>query len=173
MRINRIPRKVSLVLLLVTALVLSSLMIAAAQPTDGRINQIAHLGGAAVYCVDENFNPSNNYGDGGIRVLDIDGQELLFVPAAEIDAAGEFPAEPVVLGEASGPYGPMTLYLLPNNDFQLNGVDEHGKEFAFPWRGCAGVGPAAPASVGTSAPGSPMPTMIPTISPESTPEVFA
>jgi hypothetical protein len=114
--------------------------------SDGRINQIAHLGGAALYCVDQNFNPANRFDDGGIRLLDSDGQELLFVPAADIDAVGAAPSENTVLGVGESAFGPVTLYRLTSGEFHLSGFDEHGKLYAFVWQGCGPVGPAPSAS---------------------------
>ncbi|MGL4649983.1 MAG: hypothetical protein ACRC1H_11285, partial [Caldilineaceae bacterium] len=63
-------------------ILVSGLVMVAAQETDGRVNPVEHVGGAAVYCVDETFTPAANWSDGGIRVLDANGQELLFAPAA-------------------------------------------------------------------------------------------
>jgi len=127
--------------------------------TDGRINQIAHLGGAVLYCVDQNFNPANRYDEGGIRLLDSDGQQLLFVPAAEIAAAGASPSENTVLGVGESAFGPVTLYRLTSGEFHLSGFDEHGKLYAFLWEGCGPVGPAPSAAVVSApAPICPIPT---------------
>lgn len=114
----------------------SGLMLVAAQESDGRVNPVEHVGGAAVYCVDELFSPAAHWNDGGIRVLDAKGQELLFAPAADIEAAGNPPKEPVLVGSGANAFGTLELLVLPNTDFQLNGTDEHGKSFEFVWGGC-------------------------------------
>lgn len=114
--------------------------LAAAQTSgDGRINVIAPLGGATIYCVDAQRNPASTWAGGGIRVLDMDGIEVLFAPAGAIPAPG---AEPIVLAEGQGRYSLLTLYLLPSGEFQLNGVDDKGQPFEFRWIGCAQQGPA-------------------------------
>jgi hypothetical protein len=138
---------------LVVALVLvSSLMLVAAQETDGRVNPVDHVGGAAIYCVDETFTPAANWNDGGIRVLDAAGQELLFAPAADIIAAGEPPEATVAVGSGANAFGGLTLYVRPDTKFVLTGVDEHGKDFEFVWAGC----------------GYSMPADVPEVTPEPT-----
>ncbi len=134
---NRRTAPLILGALVIVVLLFGGLMLVAAQETDGRVNAVEHVGGAAVYCVDENFEPAaDNWSDGGIRVLDAQGQELLFAPAADIIAAGDPPEETVLVGEGANAYGPLTLYYMPNSKFQLNGIDEHGKDFEFIWGGC-------------------------------------
>lgn len=114
--------------------------LAAAQTSgDGRINLIAPLGGATIYCVDASMQPAPSYVAGGIRVLDMDGIEVLFAPAASIPAPG---ADPIMLAEGQGRYSLLTLYLLPSSEFQLNGVDDKGQPFEFRWIGCTQQGPA-------------------------------
>jgi hypothetical protein len=109
-----------------------------AQADDGRINAVAHLGGAAVYCVDADLIAASSYAEGGIQVLGIDGQPLLFAPAADIDALGEEVAQNTLIAEANN----LWLYRLAEGGFQLNGYDEHGKLFEFAFDGCEPVGPA-------------------------------
>lgn len=113
---------------------------------DGRINAVAHLGGAAVYCVDADLNVASSYAEGGIRVLSLDGQETLFVPAADIEATGEEIAENTLLAEADN----LWLYRLTDGGFQLNGYDEHGKLFEFAFAGCEPVGPALTAEASSA-----------------------
>ena len=111
---------------------------AQAPDEDGRINAVAHLGGAAVYCVDADLLAASTYTDGGIQVLSQDGQELLFAPAADIDAFGEEITENTLVATADS----LWLYRLAGGGFQLNGYDEHGKLFEFAFAGCEPVGPA-------------------------------
>jgi len=111
---------------------------AQAPDEDGRINAVAHLGGAAVYCVDADLYAASTYADGGIRVLSQGGQELLFASAADIDAVGAEITENALLAEADN----LWLYRLTDGGFQLNGYDEHDKLFEFAFPGCAPVGPA-------------------------------
>lgn len=105
---------------------------------DGRINAVAHLGGAAVYCVDADLNVASSYAEGGIQVLSLHGEELLFAPAAGIEAIGEEIAENTLVAEANN----LWLYRLTDGSFQLNGYDEHGKLFEFAFAGCEPVGSA-------------------------------
>lgn len=124
---------VSLVLTLVAIPVFAQ-----APSEDGRINAVAHLGGSAVYCVDADNTAATSYADGGIQVLSQDGQELLFAPAAAIDALGETLTQNTLVVESEG----LWLYRLVEGGFQLNGYDEHGKLFEFAFAGCDPVGPA-------------------------------
>ena len=119
------------------------LALVAAQETDGRVNNGAHVGGAAVYCVDATFTPADNWSDGGIRVLDARGQELLFAPAADIKAEGDPPVEVIQVGSGANAYGTLELYYRPDSKFELHGTDEHGKAFVFEWGGCGYQAPVA------------------------------
>ncbi|MBL8145877.1 MAG: hypothetical protein JNL34_05780 [Anaerolineae bacterium] len=149
---------VSVSVVVLMALLFSSLMLVTAQETDGRVNPVEHVGGAAVFCVDADFNPAAHWTDGGIRVLDAEGQELLFAAAEVIQNSGRTPGEPVQVGTGANAFGPLELLLLPNESFQLNGTDEWGKSFEFVWGGC-GYTVEAPA---TTAPTIvPEPTCIP------------
>lgn len=133
---NRIYRLIVAGALLVVALIVFMLP---ALAQDGRINQADNLGGYAIYCVDSNLNPALHYNEGGIRVLTASGAEALFVPNADIVAVGE-PAENTLLGSA----GSLSLYRLGGFPyyFQLNGVDDSGKEFAYLWLECDQSAPA-------------------------------
>jgi hypothetical protein len=135
--------------LVLVVLLFGGLMLVAAQETDGRVNPADHVGGAAVYCVDASFTPAENWSDGGIRVLDAEGQELLFAPAADIITDGDPPTETILVGSGANAYGALALYYRPDSKFQLLGIDEHGKAFEFIWGGC-GYQTTAPAS--TAAP---------------------
>ncbi len=164
---NRRANPLILGALVLAVLLFGGLALVAAQETDGRVNSTEHVGGAAVYCVDQNFDPATDWHNGGIRVLDANGQELLFAPAADVIAAGDPPEETVMVGEGANAYGPLTLYFMPNSKFQLNGTDEHGKDFEFVWDGCGSI-VSAPAA-GTTQVATLVPTAGPTLSP--TPEV--
>lgn len=103
---------------------------------DGRLNQVHHMGGAAIYCVDLTGAPTMDYREGGLRVTDDNGQEMLFIPAATIDAIGPAPAQNTLLGQTERMwYGnvPIAVYRLSSGELQMNGMDEHGKlvEFIF------------------------------------------
>jgi hypothetical protein len=69
------------------------------------------------------------------------------VPVAVIETVGE-PAENTLLGESDG----LALYRLGGFPwyFQLNGVDEQGKDFAFQWLGCQQAIPALPTPTATA-----------------------
>lgn len=127
---HRLIKTLGLVLLVIGAMMMFILPTLA---QDGRVNQADNLGGYAIYCVDGNLNPALHYNEGGIRVLTANGAEALFVPNARIVEVGE-PAENTLLGSA----GSLSLYRLGGYPyyFQLNGVDDTGKEFAYPFLEC-------------------------------------
>jgi hypothetical protein len=133
---NHRSMRVWLGLLGLALIVVSGLVMVAAQSGDGRVNPAEHVGGAAVYCVDSTFTPADHWSDGGIRVLDANGQELLFTPAADIIAGGDPPTETLQVGSGANAYGGLTLFYRPDSKFVLTGVDEHGKDFEFVWGGC-------------------------------------
>jgi hypothetical protein len=118
---------------------------------DGRINQVAHFGGDALYCVDRDFIPTNQYSDfgqGGFRLLNMEGQELWFVPAAQISAAvaeAKETGKGVLVAEGYGSYGPVTIYtyVTDENDdyFVFSGYDEFGKPNSLTFKFCIPVGP--------------------------------
>jgi hypothetical protein len=157
-------RKTPLLLgaLLVAVMLFGGLLLVAAQETDGRINTVEHVGGAAVYCVDQNFAPASDWHNGGIRVLDADGQVLLFAPADEIIVAGDPPEETLMVGEGANPFGPLTLYFRPDSKFQLNGTDEHGKAFLFVWLDCGSLPQPGVPAVNSSVTPAPTIEMSPT-----------
>ena len=123
-------------------------------PNDGRINRVHHFGGDALYCVDRNYIPTHQYADfgqGGIRLLDIRGQERWFVPAAVIHAATELALQTgqgQLVATGQGTYGPVNLwtYTQPNGDifFIFNGVDEYGKPNSMEFKFCLPIGPIPP-----------------------------
>jgi hypothetical protein len=117
-------------------------------PDDGRLNLQAHFGGDALYCVDANMVPVGNYSatDGGFRVLKADGNELLFIPTADIDAAiadATTLGVRVLVGSGTGTYGPAALYVEIRDGipvFTYVGWDEHGKENQLEFANCEPVG---------------------------------
>ncbi len=135
-------------------LILTGATLAAGQgmvQPDGRINQVAHFGGDAFYCVDSSFISTPNYPEmidgGGFRLLNSGGQELWFVPAADILAAitESLANETAVLvAEGQGTYGPVRLYTYFDGNaqqFVFSGYDEFGKTNSLTFVPCTPVGP--------------------------------
>lgn len=134
-------------------LILSGASLAASQDLiqpDGRLNQIAHFGGDALYCVDSNYTVTKVFPvTGGFRLLDSNGQELWFVPAADINAAVEESVATdsrVRIAEGQGTYGATSLYTYFDGSaqvFEFNGLDEFGKMNTLKFSDCFPVGPSA------------------------------
>ena len=104
---------------------------------DGRLNVAAWIGGNAVYCVDKSWSPtSDGWSDGGIRILDGNGQAVFFASAAEIDAVG-VPTENTLVKSEAG----FSLYRQPDGGFSLNGVDQWGSPYTFVFQSCVPIGP--------------------------------
>jgi len=122
-------------------------------PSDGRINVVHHFGGDALYCVDANGNPTDQFSDGnlgGIKLLSISGQQLWFVSAADIEAAIAIaqttPGLGVEVFSGPGAYGPSYLYVFADLisgeiKFQFTAFDEHGKTNTMEFKFCEPVGP--------------------------------
>ncbi|HVU10880.1 MAG TPA: hypothetical protein VHD90_06360 [Phototrophicaceae bacterium] len=119
---------------------------------DGRINQVAHFGGDALYCVDGNRNPTRQLpttDPGGFRLLNMNGQELWFVPGHDVEAALEksvIGGDWQLIASGSGTYGPVSLHTWnvggQNGIFyEFIGYDEHGKSNTLIFQSCI-VGPA-------------------------------
>ena len=113
---------------------------------DGRLNVNTFMGGANVYCVDQWHSTATTYANGGgFLVLDPQGQEMLFVPEATINAAFEEMARTgqyVTLGVSErGWYAgrPIAIYLLTSNEFQMNAGDDQNKPVEFRWTECLNV----------------------------------
>jgi hypothetical protein len=151
---NPVLRKSSLLLLMALVLVFMGATLVAGEglvQPDGRINQVAHFGGDALYCVDGDYNATNQYSDfgqGGFRLLNMEGQELWFVPAAQISAAvaeAKETGKGVLVAEGYGTYGPVTIhtYVTDENDdyFVFSGYDEFGKPNSLTFKFCIPVGP--------------------------------
>ena len=135
----------------VLMLVLTGASLASAEDLvqpDGRLNQVAHFGGDSAYCVDANYVATDDYpAQGGFRLLNSIGQELWFVPAAEITAAVDesvATGNAVLVGEGQGTYGPTSLYTYYDGKTQVfvySGVDEFGKMNTLTFNLCTPVGP--------------------------------
>ncbi|MFN8378013.1 MAG: hypothetical protein U0452_05015 [Anaerolineae bacterium] len=134
------PRS-ALLLAFVAIVLAGGLTLVAAQSNDGRVNPDDFAGGTAIYCVDSFYAPAAHWSDGGIWVLDANGQELIFVSAENIEAASEDVTSetPVLIGTGESAFGPLELYLLSSGEFQLTGFEDEGKPFSFLWGGCAGA----------------------------------
>ncbi len=111
---------------------------------DGRINQGPHLGSSVIYCRDgQNRANRGNYREGGIEVYNWTGAntgQVFFASEAEIQAVTVNPDAPVLIKSENG----FRLYWLPDGQFQLNGVDDSGNEWAFIWEDCIPVITVAP-----------------------------
>ena len=119
--------------------------------TDGRINQIAHFGGDALYCVDSAGNPTSNYGEMvAFRVLDANGQTLWSLPAATVLAGvteAEANGQGQLIDTGAGSYGPAAISVIATDGlptFEFAAYDEFGKLNTLQFQGCQPVGPAAP-----------------------------
>lgn len=118
---------------------------------DGRLNINYWMDGFGLYCADANRQPANSYEGGGFLLLApdaADGEEMLFVPAADIEAGieqveqtGEF----ALLGQAPEDawfYPEPAIYYLPSGEFQINiaksSPDDlrEGKLYTFYWTTC-------------------------------------
>lgn len=147
---------------------------------DGRINQVAHFGGDALYCVDQNFIATNQYDElGGFRLLDSAGQVLWFVPAADITAAiaqAQTTGETVLIAEGYGTYGPVAIYTYASGDgntnFSFSGYDEFGKPNWLMFKFCDPVRPGASAGEENNSSNSPSEPCIPTASTKRLTSVF-
>ena len=118
---------------------------------DQRINQVAYFGGEALYCVNSDYEPTTNYGEmAGFRLLDISGQELLYVPASDVTAAvseSQASNEGVEVATGAGSYGPVALYTYSDPaypdtiDFTFVGSNEWGRPESLSFTNCFPVGP--------------------------------
>src|SRR5215207_10987396 len=105
----------------VFALLFGAVMVSADQfpglPNDGRVNIVHHFGGDALYCVDRDMNPTDQFSDdnfGGMRLLDIHGQLLWFLDADTIEGfvaqAEAAPGTGIEMLAAPSTYGMSYLY---------------------------------------------------------------
>jgi len=114
---------------------------------DGRLNQITHFGGDALYCIDEANNVTNNSATfDHFLLLNKDGQPL-WTLSREIVEEGLGQIRPggtaVLLGAGQGSYGPVEMYGNAADDgspyFIFIGYDEHGKENRLIFYACTPV----------------------------------
>ncbi|MBI1257212.1 MAG: hypothetical protein GC204_07050 [Chloroflexi bacterium] len=163
-------------LLLIGIIVVLARQIAQA---DGRINEVAHFGGDALYCVDANHNPTDQLpttDPKGFRLLNMNGQELWYVPGHDVEAAlakSVIGGDWELIAEGSGSYGPVSLHTYnvggPNGIFYVfTGYDEHGKTNSLTFQSCR-VGPAVGSLPTASLSASVAPTDGPSPTPSSTP----
>lgn len=139
-------------LVLATVLAVGVLVTAVAAQDDGefvlsendpKLNVDTYIGGANVYCVDANKIAATTIENGGgFQVLDPQGGELLFVPeeavingVAAMQSTGQY--QLLGVGERAW-YGgnPVSIFILPNGEFQLSAADDWGKPVDFQWREC-------------------------------------
>lgn len=119
---------------------------------DRRINQIAHFGGDALYCVTDDRSPTTQFpetGSIGFRLLNRNGQELWYVPSEDVAAilAGITPGDtPKLVATGTGTYGATALYAQIQDNgrrlFTFTGYDEHGKSNSLIFEDCTPVGSA-------------------------------
>ncbi len=114
---------------------------AAAWEGDGRINLAGYLGGDSVYCVDASMNPVSNPVGAGLRLLNLRGEQMMYVSPEQIAAVSQHPAVNTIMAQGSGSYGPVYLSRLTNGNLQLTGTDDHGKSYVFEWTHCVQVTP--------------------------------
>lgn len=114
---------------------------------DGRLNQVTHFGGDALYCIDEADNVTNNSATfDHFLLLDKSGQPL-WTLSREIVEEGLGQIAPggtaILLGAGQGSYGPVEMYGNAADDgspyFIFIGFDEHGKENRLIFYGCTPV----------------------------------
>jgi len=123
-------------------------------PNDGRVNIIHHFGGDALYCVDRDMNPTDQFSDdnfGGMRLLDIHGQILWFLDADTIEdfiaQAEAAPGTSIQMLAAPSTYGQSYLYTIANQaedgiiKFVFVANDEWGKTNSIEFKFCEPVGP--------------------------------
>lgn len=150
---KQLTRKLAVVVLPLLFIVGVSFVLAQqlVQP-DGRINQVAHFGGDALYCVTDDRSPTTQFpetGSIGFRLLNLNGQELWYVPSEDVAAvlAGIAPgAAPKLVATGTGTYGATALYAQIEDNgrrlFTFTGYDEHGKSNSLTFEDCTPVGSA-------------------------------
>lgn len=129
-------------------------------PDDGRVNIVHHFGGDALYCVDRDMNPTDQFSDdnfGGMRLLNMQGQVLWFLDADTIEGfvaqAEANPGTGVEMLAALSTYGMSYLYTIA--DLAEDGIikfvfvanDEWGKTNSMEFKFCEPVGPVPGGSV--------------------------
>jgi hypothetical protein len=157
------------VLLLVLAIGISVVVGQQLVQKDGRLNQVTHFGGDALYCIDEASNVTNDSATfDHFLLLDKDGQPLWTLSRQTVEEGlGQIRpgGTAVLLGAGQGSYGPVEMYGNAADDgspyFIFIGYDEHGKENRLIFYACT---PVVSALVETTAEATfaPTPTQLPT-----------
>ncbi|MEM6283907.1 MAG: hypothetical protein AAF787_17080 [Chloroflexota bacterium] len=136
-------RSVSIVMLLVLMMAFAVAM-NAQDEEDGRLNFSYWMDGFGLYCVGSDMQPTDSYAGGGFLLL-LEGEEVLFVPEADIEtgiATAEATGEFATLGVAVDAYfypDPGIYYLPESDEFQINiaksSPDDlrEGKLYTFYW----------------------------------------
>ena len=117
---------------------------------DGRLNQIAHFGGDALYCMDEQDNVTNDSSTFAYFLLRDENGQVLWTLSKEAVELGlgqiTLAKTTFLLGEGDGTYGPVYLFGNAAEDgspyFIFIGFDEHGKENRLIFYGCTPTGSA-------------------------------
>jgi hypothetical protein len=147
----------ALAVLVVSALSLG-VVLATSPQDDGRINQVHHFGGDALYCVDANGLSTNQYADfAAFRLLNISGSILWEVSAETLSEALATPDQGVLIAQGSGSFGPAWLWgVAPTGSdpvFTFMGYDEYGKSNSMTFTGCQSVGPEEEGAAASSSGG--------------------
>lgn len=150
---KQLTRKLAVIVLPLLFIVGVSFVLAQqlVQP-DGRINQVAHFGGDALYCVTNDRSPTTQFpetGSIGFRLLNLSGQELWYVPSEDVAAilAAITPGDaPKLIATGTGSYGATAIYTQIQESgrrfFTFTGYDEHGKSNSLTFEDCTPVGSA-------------------------------
>jgi len=140
-------------LLLILAVLLAVPLVSSAQGDDGRVNLHYWMDGFGVYCTDAAKNPADTWENGGLQLLNPQGEEVLYVPAAavkagiaEAQATGTF-STLAVAAEDAWFFPPIAIYYHPDEaQFQVNIAKSspedlaEGKLYEFRWTvGCEGI----------------------------------
>lgn len=137
-------------LLLVLIVGITAVMAQSLVQPDGRINQIAHFGGDALYCMDASDNVTNDSSTFDYFLLrDKNGQPLWTLSKEQVELGlGQITLAKTtfLLGEGDGTYGPVYLFGNAAEDgspyFIFIGFDEWGKENRLIFTACTPEGSA-------------------------------
>jgi len=138
-----------------------------AAQNDLRLNQRAHFGGDALYCVDSEGRPTTAFfpeGEGEFRLLNARGDIIWTVSGRrvlnQVERSQARGGQEVVVARGQGTYGPVTLSVYSNSPnfvrFVFSGYDEYGKrnQFSFPF--------CTPVLTSSEFSPPPLPTLTPT-----------
>ena len=144
-------------ILMVLVLGISAVIAQQLPQPDGRINQIADLGGDALYCMDASNNVTNDWTSlAYLQLLNSNGQPLWTLTRAMVEKGADqvkYGEPPVLLGSGTGSYGAFDLYANAAQDgtpyYIFVGVDDHYKPVTLIFYGCTPVGSALSAPTAT------------------------